>query len=343
VGVHAVRAIVEHPDLELVGLIVHSENKVGIDAATLCGLEQPTGVLGTRDIEATLTIDADAVCYTAVADRRTPEAVRDLTQCLQAGKNVVSSSVLSLSFPESADPAVVRTLSAACAESGTSLFTSGIDPGFANDVLPLVVAGFSRRVDSIRCSEIFNYASYPHPTVLFDFFGFGKPMDHTPPMTRPRVTERAWGGVVHQLAAGLGIELEEIREIHTSAPAHETFSIGSTLIEEGSRAAHRFELVGIVGGRPVLVVEHVTRMHDDVAPDWPQPSGPGGYRVVIEGSPSYTVDLQVHEKGDPMEGGILGAAMRIVNAIPAVCAAPPGLLSALDLPPEFCRRGLVSG
>lgn len=341
VGTFALRAILEHPDLDLVGLVVHSDSKVGVDAATLCGLDEPTGVVGTQDAAAVLAMDADAVCYTAIADRRFHGAVDDLARCLRAGKNVVSSSVLSLAYPPSADPAVVRTLSAACAEGGASCFTSGIDPGFANDVLPLVVAGFCKRVDSIRCMEILNYAPYRHPDVLFDFFGFGQPMDHTPPLLKPGALARAWAGVVHQLAAGLGVEVDEVRQVYERAAAPTTFDGPMGTIEQGTLAGLRFEVQGIVGGRPALILEHVTRMHDDVAPEWPQPVGGGCYRVVVEGSPSYTVDLQMDEEGDHMDGGALGAAVRIVNAIPAVCAAEPGLLSALDLAPAYGRPGLM--
>lgn len=341
VGVSALRCILEHPDLELVGLIVHSEAKVGVDAATLCGLPELTGVLGTNDIQAVLALDADVVCYTAVADRRTREAVTDLARCLRAGRNVVSSSVLSLVYPPAADPDVVLQLTQACEAGGTSCFTSGIDPGFANDVLPFVLSGFCTRVDSVRCMEILNYATYEHPTVLFDFFGFGQPLDHTPPMARPGVVTRAWSGVVHQLAAALGFELDELRETHDRAAAHVTFSIPSGTIAEGTLAGLRFELQGLVQGRPVVVLEHVTRVHDDVAPDWPQPTGPGCYRIVMKGSPTYTLDLQMEEGGNEMAGGVLGTAAHIVNSIPAVCAASPGLLSALDLAPAYARPGLM--
>ena len=90
---------------------------------------------------------------------------------------------------------------------------------------------------------------------------------------------------------------------------------------------------GIVGGEPRIVVEHVTRMHDDVAPHWPQPLGKGCYRVILEGNPKMTLDFQMEgEDGDHNTGGLVTTAMRVLNAIPAVCAAEPGLVSVLDLP-----------
>jgi 4-hydroxy-tetrahydrodipicolinate reductase len=97
--------------------------------------------------------------------------------------------------------------------------------------------------------------------------------------------------------------------------------------------ALRFEVQGIVEGEARIVIEHVTRMADDLAPDWPQPPGHGGYRVIIDGSPRYVLELQMEgEDGDHNTAGLVATAARVVNAIPAVCAAPPGLLSTLDLP-----------
>jgi 4-hydroxy-tetrahydrodipicolinate reductase len=102
-------------------------------------------------------------------------------------------------------------------------------------------------------------------------------------------------------------------------------------IQKGTMGALRFEVQGIVDGRAVLVVEHVTRMHDDLAPDWPQSDG--GYKVMIRGVPSIEVSLDMaDEHGDHAVGGVVLTATRLVNAIPFVCDAGPGLLSALDLP-----------
>jgi 4-hydroxy-tetrahydrodipicolinate reductase len=151
----------------------------------------------------------------------------------------------------------------------------------------------------------------------------------------------AWGSVVQQLAAGLGVVLDRVDEVHERIPAPETFEIASGTIEKGTTAALRFEVRGMVGDRAVVVLEHVTRLRDDVAPGWPQPVGQGGYRVVVSGEPAYTLDLQLlGSDGDHNTGGLKATAMRLVNAVPAVVAAPPGLLTALDLPP-ISGKGLV--
>ena len=135
VGKLALHGILRHPDLELVGLWVHSPAKAGRDAAELAGLP-PCGVKATNDIDALLALKPDCVSYTATGDLRPSEAVEDLCRILEAGINVVSTSVVSLVYPPAADPSVVALLEQACARGGSSFFTSGIDPGFANDTLP---------------------------------------------------------------------------------------------------------------------------------------------------------------------------------------------------------------
>ena len=303
VGKLALRGIINHPELDLVGLWVHGADKAGRDAGELCGLGRRVGVAATSDAEALLALDADCVSYTATGDLRPGEAVDDMCRILESGKNVVATSVVPLVYPPAANPDLVARLEAACRKGGTSCFTSGIDPGFANDALPILLLSACERVDSVRIMEILDYATYDQPTVLFDTMGFAKPMDHTPLLLVPGILTLAWGPVVYAIAVS------------------------------GQ---------GIVRGRPAIIVEHVTRLRPDIAPDWPQPAGVGCYRILVEGSPSMICDLQLRGKGgDHNDGGLVATAMRIVNAIPSVCAAKPGLLSVQDLP-LYSAHGLLA-
>lgn len=333
VGRCALKGIVEHPDLELVGLWVHSAGKVGRDAGELIGLP-PTGVAATGDVDALLALEPDCVCYTATADLRLQEAVEDLARILRSGANVVSSSVVPLVYPAGAIPEFVAPLVAAAEEGGSSFFTSGIDPGFANDLIPLALASACERVDCIRVSEILNYDTYDQATVLFATMGFGKPEAEMPILLTPGVLGIAWGGTLNALAAGLGLELEEVRSSYERRVTDEVITIPAGTVEAGTVAALRFVVEGLVAGEVRVVVEHVTRLRDDLAPDWPQPAGGGCYRVEITGSPRVVADVQYlgEHDGDHNTGGLIATAMRLVNAIPAVCDAAPGLLSALDLP-----------
>ena len=342
VGRHAIAGIDARPDLELAGVWVSSPAKVGEDAGRLAGLGRDLGVTATGDADALLALRPDCVVYTSMADVRLMEAIDDLCRILRAGVNVVSSSPVFLQFPDGVvPPEMSDPVREAAAEGGASIFVNGIDPGFANDVLPLAVTGISERIDQVRCMEILNYATYDQATVLFDIMGFGGPMDETPMLLQPGVLTTAWGSVVRQIAAGLGVELDGIAEWHARLPAPETFAVDAGTIEKGTAAALRFELRGMRGGEPVVVLEHVTRLRDDLAPDWPQPAGNGCYRVEVRGEPNYTVDLRLlGTDGDHNTAGLKATAMRLVNAVPVVVEAPPGLLTALDLP-LIPGRGLL--
>jgi 2,4-diaminopentanoate dehydrogenase len=352
-GLIALRGVIDHPQLELVDLIVHSDAKAGLDAGQLCGAE-PVGVVATQDPGPMLTGDADVVLYAAAANLRPLEAVEDMASILRAGKNVVSCSVVPLVFPDAVDSAFTEPLRAAAQAGGASFFTTGIDSGFANDVLPLVLSGVSRVIESVRVTEIFNYATYPDKSAVYEILGFGKPPEVTPFAANPGVFTFGWGPVLHQLAAGLGVQIDRIDESVERVAAEESFDTPTGHIAAGTIAAMRSTLTGYVGDRPIFVVDHVTRMHDDIAPDWPQPhisispralgyggaSGRGVYRVEIEGSPSMRCELELADDHDHDLGARVAGASRMVNAIPAVCEAPPGLLSALDLP-LITGHGLV--
>jgi hypothetical protein len=344
VGRHSIAGIDARPDLELVGVWVSNPDKVGRDAGELAGLGRSLGVAATGDVDEIVALRPDCVVNTAMADDRLDDALRDLRRLLRAGINVVASGPVFLQFPDGVVPAeMTDPVRDAAAEGGASLWVNGVDPGFANDVLPLVLTGVSERIDEVRCFEILDYATYDNATVLFDIMGFGRPVDEVPILLQPGILGMAWGSVVRQIAAGLDVELDaELTERFERLPAPETFDIAAGTIEEGTAAALRFEVVGTRDGRPVVALEHVTRLRPDLGPDWPQPAGAGCYRVTVTGEPNYTLDLELlGSDGDHNTAGLKATAMRLVNAIPAVVGAEPGLLTALDLP-LVTGRGLVA-
>lgn len=335
VGRLCLTQLIEDPRFELAAVSVSTPEKVGVDAATLAGVDTPTGVLAVRDVDEAIATKPDCVVYCAMGDTRPVEAFDDVVRILAAGVHVVGSSPNTLQYPWDVMPAkAIAKLEETTAASGAGLFVTGVDPGFANDLIPLVFAGTCQRVEQVRCMEIADYATYDGATVMFDVMGFGKPIDETPMLFLPGVLGLAWGTTIRQLAAGLGVVVDDIEEVFESEPAPEGFDIAAGHIAAGTRAAVRFEIIGKVAGEPVIVIEHVTRLRGDLRPDWAQPAQPGGcYRVEITGEPSYTVDIcPTSRKGDHNHAAIVAAAGRIVNAIPAVVDGPPGLRTTLDLP-----------
>ena len=206
---------------------VSNPDKVGKDAGELAGLGRTLGVAATDDVDALLALEPDVVVHTAMADDRLMEALDDLARLLRAGVNVVSSGPVFLQYPYGVvDDAMVAPVVGAAVDGGRLLFVNGVDPGFANDALPLVLTGISERIDELRVSEVLNYATYNQGMVLFGIMGFGRPMDQVPMILQPGVMTMAWGSVVRQLAAGLEVELDELEEWYERLPATETFEVG---------------------------------------------------------------------------------------------------------------------
>ena len=345
VGRHAIAGIEARPDLELVGLWVSNPDKVGKDAGELAGLGRDLGVRATNDKQALYDLRPDCIVHTAMVDDRIFEAMADLTEMLEQGINVVSSGPVLLCFPAGLGlDEYVDAIEAAGARTGASLHVNGIDPGWANDVLPLSLTSLSQRIDLVRVSEIADYSTYYQPVVMRDIYGFGQPMDQVAMLWQPGILTTAWGPVVRQIAAGLDLELDPgLEEVVERVPAEHDLTTASVDIAAGTMAAVRFQVVGKSGGVPRVVLDHVTRTSPEQMPEWPQPpTGDGCYRVEVEGEPVLRLDLTHHgEHGDHNVSGMIVTAMRLVNAVEAVCAAPPGLVLAKDLPP-VTGRGLVA-
>lgn len=267
VGRHALAGVIANPDLELTGVWVSGPEKDGFDAGMLAGLDDSVGIAATTDADALLASRPDCVVYCSMTDNRLFEAVQELQRILAAGVNVVACAPVFFQYPYGVLPDdLLKPVQEAAAQGNSSLWVNGIDPGFANDLLPLALAGTCLRIDQLRCLEIVDYASYDNREVMFDIMGFGKPVDDIPMLLQPGVLGLAWGGTVRQLAAGIGVTLDTVTETYERIPAPESFDIATGHIAEGTAAALRFEVRGMVGDVPVTVLEHVTRLRPTCAP-----------------------------------------------------------------------------
>jgi hypothetical protein len=338
VGRYAVRAVLNHPELQLVGHIVSGEAKAGRDVAELVGLDEPTGVIASVKIDDVLTLKPDCVCYTAHSETRLMEAAEDQARCLRQGINIVASSLFMLQYPDNPDVSfIAEPIKAACEQGNATCFNNGIDPGFANDTMPLVFTGLSESWRSIRVQEIINYATYEQENTIREVMGFGYPTDHQCMLFEPGALSMAWGGAVRSIASGLDVELDKVYEVHERLPLEEDVTNAMGLFEKGTTGAIRFEIRGVIDGQDAIVIEHVTRLSDTIAPDWPKGSG---YRITIEGEPKMVITMEMEDKhGDHAVGGVMQTATAIVNAIPAVVAHSSGMVAAIDLP-KITGKGL---
>ncbi len=346
IGRHAIAGIDAHPDLELVGVWVSNPDKDGKDVGILAELGRELGVKATTDRDALIALKPDAIVHTAMADDRVFECIEDLISFVEAGINVTSSGPVLLQFPDKIlPPEFIDRIEEACRRGNASLHVNGIDPGFANDVLPLVMTSLSQRIDEVRVMEICDYSTYYQPVVMGDLFGFGKPMDELGMLWHPGILTMAWGSVVRQIAAGLGVTLDEplVEEVERREAERDTPSVSGD-VAAGTMGAVRFQLIGTVDGVPRVVLEHITRTDAESDPDWENPPAgtDGCYRVKITGEPMMQVDFTHHgEHGDHNVSGMITTAQRIINALPAVVAAEPGIVTAIDLP-LVTGRGLVT-
>jgi hypothetical protein len=334
-GMLTLRQLISDDRFELVAVSVSTPDKVGKDAGELAGLDVVTGVTAVGDLDALIAATPECAVYCAMGDTRPVEATNDVRRLLEAGIDVVGSAPGTLQFPWGTMPdKVIEKVEASARAGNATVYITGVDPGFASDLLPLALASTCQRIEQVKCYELADYATYDGAEVMFDLMGFGKPVTDTPLLFLPGILAMAWGTAIRMMATGLGIEVDEIVEHWEAEPAPESYDIAAGRIEKGTIAALKFSISGMIDGHPAIVVEHVTRTRDDLRPDWARPaSGGGSYRIEITGEPSYVVDVvPSSEHGDHNHAAIVAACGRIVNSIPDVLAAEAGIRTTLDLP-----------
>ena len=330
-GKLALRGIINSPELELVGLYAYTPEKVGRDAGELCGVD-PVGIVAINDVDALLALEPACFCYMGDALQNTKPSIELMSRFLEAGVNVVTCSVLAMVNPKTAAPEIREPIEAACKAGGTTFYCNGADPGWATELVPITLLSLMDDVSAIRMQEIINYGDYNQAETMRVLFGFGQPLDYDAPLFSSGALTEYWSGVVTLVADKLGVELEEIRETHECVAMDRDVEIAVGTIPAGTTAAIRFDVQGIVNGKPFIVVEHYTRVHHDAAPEFPRcGTQENGYRILLEGRPDLVCEITMaNEHGD--DGVLIGNSMRIVNAIQFVCDTDPGVLDTLDIP-----------
>jgi hypothetical protein len=335
VGPDAVKGIRGHADLELVGAWVRSDEKAGRDVGEVIGIG-PIGITTTQDADALIATEADCVCFmpgrTWVQDPMT--TLELVASILRSGKNVANLWWPMTVYPLAMDDEVYKLLDSACREGGTSFCTIGMDPGYGTAGLALSALTLVREVERVHMYQFMNNA-YWEGEGITAFYGFGQDDPQQSPILRPGVTTNYHLTTIHLLADAIGAEIDDIVEDHEVIRAEEAFDIASGHIPAGGISGVRYRVKGLVGGKERVVVEHVEKLRDDQFPEFPG----DGYRAEIEGVPNIRLDMTIAKPdgyaGDPVA---VACAMSVVNAIPQICEAAPGVLSMRDLKP-FPSRG----
>jgi len=328
VGKAAIEGVLDHPELELVGCWVHSQEKDGRDVGELIGRES-IGITATTDVASLLSLDADCVVYAPVlAD---PSVV---ARILRSGKNVVTP--VGWWYPSRLDTGDVES---ACAEGGVTLHGTGIHPGGITERFPLMVSSLSRGITHVRAEEFSDIRTYGAVQVVRDIMLFGSPPD----VARTSVMTSVLGGgfiqSIHMVADALGFAIDpDLRTTHEVAVATSPIDSPIGTIEPGLVAAQRFRWEALVDGRPVILAAVNWLMGEgDLDPPWSFGAGRERFEVEITGDPPVQLTFHGLHPGSLEEGlarnrGIVATAMHCVNAVPYVCAAAPGIRTYLDLP-----------
>ena len=331
-GSIALQQVLRSPRLELVGQLVHSPGKVGRDSGELVG-EAAVGVMATDSLEAFLALEVDCVTYFAsVSGRNSNEIVDQLCAILASGKNVVTPAYHALFHPPSLDDASREKLRAACHQGNSSLFATGIAPGFTTDILAVQAASMSEAPAKVAIEERIPCGAYRVPG-FFTMLGFGRTPEQDADTYPPGAMIPTVTPPLRLLAQGLGLSLDEVREHRDVAIADRDYTFDAGEIPAGTIASVRMRFEGIVNGQPRLNFSSIWSMPDEAVEDWPPAIAAGSTtrrltRITVDGNPPIQVEFALN--GGELPGSAATAA-RVVNAIPAVCAANPGVLSGLDL------------
>jgi len=339
-GIEAIRAVLDRTDLELVGAKVYSAEKEGADLGVLVGRD-PVGITATQDVDAVLALGADCVAY---MPRLT--SLDEVCTILASGANVVTTAFLF--HPRSLPPDDLARLLAACEAGGTSIHGTGLNPGNLSGVLPLALSGMSRSIEKVTLQERADWSFYESTHITFDNMRFGRPPAEVNEADSEflRFNSGIFQEEVRLIAEALHAGIDEVTTDVELVTAEEDHDIFGTTLAAGTVAGQRWHWRGRRAGEVLVEIETLWTVGGEYPGHWPTPVD--GWTLTIEGEPSmraHFLALGSFHRPLPITEHVRAAsiatAMQAVNAIPAVCAAPPGIATMADLP--LIRSGFGFG
>lgn len=322
-GTRAMRAVIDHPWMELVGLWVHSSAKVGKDAGELCDRAQ-TGVLATSSLDTIVALDADCVLYM-------PQGcdVTALSAILASGKNVVSSRFEFL-YPPSMDRSTRQRLEAACIEGNSSLYGTGSSPGFVTEALPLVLLSIQRQLDCITIDEFADMRAVSSPDMVFGQMGFGRPVSGFDPSKLGDV-KVGFAQSLRLVGDAIGMPIDDMTALGEVASVRKATTLHGRTLEPGMIAAQRTTLTGWHRGQELLRFRANWYCDTDIDAGWDLRDV--GWRIQVQGDAPLDIAITNPVPAEQLADVAPNKTpYRIVNAVPYVCAAAPGIRTTLDLP-----------
>ncbi len=323
IGTRSLRAVIEHPSLELSGVFVYTEEKDGLDAGDLCGLG-PVGVRATRDFDEIIALNPDCVLYMPrFCD------FDQVCRLLASGSNIVTTRG-EFHRPQSMDRAIRDRVEAACMDGTTSIHSTGSSPGFITEAVPLVLTSIQRKLDRLVIDEYADLSQRNSPELLFDLMGFGKVPGKSDD-GRASYLKSSFGPSLELVAEALSIPLESVEASGEVATTRRKISIAAGDLEAGTVGGQRTFISGMRSGRAVLRFSATWYCTTDLDPPWDL--GQTGWHVSVDGDAPLEVDIKFAVPLERMAEFSPGyTANRAVNSVPFVCEASPGIRTSVELP-----------
>ena len=329
VGKLAAKEVLRRDSLELVGLHVNSADKAGMEVGDLIGSDA-LGLTASNDIQAIIDSDADVVLHaplpSLIAGEEPNQDLDDFCALLAGGKNVIT--VVGYLYPKVHGPEVVKRLQDACAEGGSSFHSTGLNPGWMGDVLPLTMSSLCADIEHVHVLEISRFDGYASPEIMFDSMGFNAyPAEYQERIAKQkRWLDALFLESVQMVADGLQLGVTEIASSLKTELATKDLQVAAGTVREGTVAGQHWRWSGIANDQEVIAHETIWRIHPEVAPEWPD----GNNWIRFSGKPN--INFEIEADFQFMDNGGLATPMQMVNAIPYVVEAAPGIQTPLDLP-----------
>lgn len=326
-GKTCLRAVIDHPAMELVGLFVYGADKAGRDAGDIAR-RPPTGVIATRDVDQILALEADVVIHCARLAPPYGSHDTEILKLLASGKNVIS--INGYSRPSQWEGERRAALEAACRAGGTSLMAAGLNPGFAAEQIAVVATGVCSELDHVEVVESVDCRPVRNPDYVFSILGFGSDpakVDANDPAWGPASSLNGmYEEVLAAMAEHLGLDLERVETDHAVFAASEDLEVAAGRIAQGGISHVNWRWRGIVGGVPRLTMS----IHWYMEPAHLDEAEPPLWRIHVRGQPGVRLSVDLEKRADdttPTSAEQLGVAGAVLNAIPLVCAAAPGVMT----------------
>ena len=329
IGKTCLRAVLDRPDMSLAGVYVYAARKAGQDAGAIARYPD-TGILATRSIEEILALDADVVIHTARLQLPCEQHDGDICALLRSGKNVITTA--GQHYPAAHGQARLALFDEAARAGGVTLYGTGMNPGYVLERLVLGLTGVCVDVQRIEVTELLDASTMPDPDFVFTVMGMGSnpvglDLRHGPLAV-------LFGTLYREAIAfacdRMNADVDEIQPDHRVVTAARDLAIAAGMIRAGTVAATEWRWHAISAGRRFLTLSVIWTMD----PSLDGYAGRGHWTVDIEGRPDLHLSLDMADPpgtGLRTKAGQYVTAAAVINAIPDVVAAPPGVLT----PPVF--------